>query len=529
MQYRDLKYPSLFLFTLILALHPLRTLAQESCSAEATASESSLAVFPGAEGSGTRTVAGSGRHLLSPCTKVMKVTNLNDQGTGSLRACLEAAGPRVCIFEVAGVLRAQDTLRIRSPYVTIAGQTAPAPGFIIRGANISVETSDVLIQHLHLRVGDDPRPSCCGTKSCSSTVICSVDPGSRDGITLYNPSPTPIRNIVVDHVSISWALDEGFSINAGDGGVESVTLSNSIISSGLDMSIHPEASSLKDPGHSKGILIGGRRVSKFSLHHSLLAHNADRNVRVAVHDEVSLEYLNNVIYNWGRGKGVGRTIEGARPSTDTTPRHLIDIVGTTYQPGIDTFCPETTYQPSVCQSLPGGVDTEAARKKMHYILRVGSGVSSGLQPNSRYFLQDNLGPTSTGTNAWDVVDPRFFLSGTSTLIYPSVRAEAPVASSGSVRVEARDSAYSRVLLTAGARPWERDDVDRRVVNDVILGTGTIINCVSADGSERCKKNAGGWPYYRGSVRVLTLPTNLHGDDDRDGYTNLEEWLHSFVK
>lgn len=528
MAHHELKYLIVFL-TLLLGFSPLVAAAQESCSSVPTVEQSSLPAFPGAQGFGTRTVAGSGRHLTTPCTKIMKVTNLNDRGTGSLRACLEAAGPRVCVFEVAGVLRAHDTLRIRSPYVTVAGQTAPAPGFIIRGANISVETSDVLIQHLHLRVGDDPRPSCCGSKSCSSTVICSVDPASRDGITLYNPSSTPIRNIVIDHVSISWALDEGFSINAGDGGVESVTLSNSIISSGLDMSIHPEASNTTDPGHSKGILIGGRRVNKLSLHHSLLAHNADRNVRVAVHDELSMEYLNNVIYNWGRGKGVGRTIEGARPSTATTPRHLIDIVGTTYQPGIDTFCPETTYQPSICQSLAGGVDTEAMRKKMHYILRVGSGVSSGLQPNSRYFLRDNLGPTSTGTDSWDVVDPRFFHSGTSTLIYPSVRAEASVASSMSVAVHARDAAYSKVLLTAGARPWERDTVDRKVVNDVILGTGTIVNCVAPDGSERCKKNAGGWPYYRAAVRVLTLPSNPHADDDRDGYTNLEEWLHSFIR
>lgn len=532
MQYLDLRALIAPLFALCAAFLYSEAGAQElSCPASSAVLQPTLPIFPGAQGFGTTTAAGSGRHLSTPCTRVFRVNNLQDRGAGSLRACLEATGPRVCVFEVSGVLRAQDTLRVRSPYLTVAGQTAPSPGFIVRGANISIETSDVLIQHLRMRVGDDPRPSCCAAKSCSASVICSSDPKARDGITIYNPTTTPLRNIVIDHLSVSWALDEGISINSSLGDVEAVTVAHSIISSGLDMSIHPEAQNELDPGHSKAFLVNGGKMKNLSFHHSLLAHNADRNIRVAISDSIAMEYVNNVVYNWGRGKGVGRTIEGARPQTTALPLHLMDIVGNTYQSGVDTFCPETTYQSSICQTLPGGIDTELARQKLHYILRVGSGISGGLQPDSRYFVLNNLGPTRTSdkSDEWDVVDRKFFQSTTNTLVYPSVRASSSVASSRTIRVQERGAAYNEVLATAGARPWERDIVDAQVINDVLGGTGTIINCVAPDGTERCKKNAGGWPIYASRLRPLSLPAAPNGDDDKDGYTNLEEWLHSFIR
>jgi hypothetical protein len=106
-----------------------------------------LPVFPGAEGFGTITRAGRGG-------RIIRVTNLSDRGQGSLREAIDAKGPRVIVFEVGGNINLKSHLKIRNPYVTVAGQTAPQPGITLTGASLSIKTHDVLIQHLRIRVGD---------------------------------------------------------------------------------------------------------------------------------------------------------------------------------------------------------------------------------------------------------------------------------------------------------------------------------------------------------------------------------------
>jgi hypothetical protein len=495
--------------------------SEQSCSGPLTSGNSLLPIFPGAEGHGTRTTAGSGRHLLTPCTTVFTVTNVNDSGPGSLRACVEATGPRVCVFETSGILWATNSLRIKNPYITIAGQTAPSPGFVVRGSGIIIEASNVLIQHLQLRIGDDPRAECCRSNSCSESQkpFCTQDPGSRDGITTW-ATTSSIENIVLDHVSIAWALDEGISVVPDKGDVSNLTFSNSIISNGLDMSIHPEASSLDDPGHSKGVLMSGAKsIRNVSFHHNLLAHNADRNIRIAT--PIVLEFINNLIYNWGRGRGAGRLLE---LTNKVQALHMIDVIGNNYVPGLDSFCPTTLYRSDLCSSAPGGTDSADGRLKMSYILRVGSGVSSGLQPNSRYYLRGNTGSTRPldAGDEWLAADKTFFSSG--ALMYPQNRAEAPIAGSNTVNVLPVSAVEDFVLANAGARPADRDPVDQKVVQEVFNREGRIINCVANDGSQRCMKNAGGWPSYPTNVRPAQIPENPNHDTDGDGYTNLEEWL-----
>ncbi len=96
------------------------------------------------------TVAGRGG-------KVYKVTNLNASGAGSLKACAsDADGPRVCVFEVSGTIRITTDMMIRNGNLTIAGQTAPSPGIMIRGAALRIQASDILVQHIRVRAGDDP-------------------------------------------------------------------------------------------------------------------------------------------------------------------------------------------------------------------------------------------------------------------------------------------------------------------------------------------------------------------------------------
>src|SRR5687768_17046770 len=148
---------------------------------------SALPVIPGAAGFGMDTPAGRGG-------RVYRVTNLNTSGTGSLKECVAASGPRVCVFEVSGTIRLTSDLKILNPNITIAGQTAPSPGISIRGASLNIQTSDVLVQHIRLRVGDG---------------VDGPDFGNRDAIKIDGPNP--VRNVVVDHVSMAWALDETVS------------------------------------------------------------------------------------------------------------------------------------------------------------------------------------------------------------------------------------------------------------------------------------------------------------------------------
>src|SRR6187399_3587033 len=113
------------------------------------ASVQALPVIPGAAGYGMDTKAGRGG-------AVYRVTTLGASGAGSLKACIDATGPRTCVFEVSGVIRLTSDLIIRNDQIRIAGQTAPSPGIMLRGAALLINASDVLVQHIRIRTGDDP-------------------------------------------------------------------------------------------------------------------------------------------------------------------------------------------------------------------------------------------------------------------------------------------------------------------------------------------------------------------------------------
>ncbi|WP_283657942.1 hypothetical protein [Paenibacillus sp. RC343] len=138
------------------------------------------AVFPGAVGYGTDTPAGRGG-------KVIKVTNLNNDGPGSFRAALETKGPRIIVFEVGGVINLEkERLELREPYVTIAGQTAPSPGITFIRGGLQIRTHDVLMQHVRFRMGNGDSTKGAGFEPDVSTY----------GASAYN--------IVIDHCSFSW-------------------------------------------------------------------------------------------------------------------------------------------------------------------------------------------------------------------------------------------------------------------------------------------------------------------------------------
>ncbi|MBM0106869.1 hypothetical protein JM946_19210 [Steroidobacter sp. S1-65] len=244
--------------------------------------------FPGAEGAGRLSLGGRGG-------RVLKVTNLNDTGPGSLRAAIETQEPRIIVFDVSGTIALESPLRIAAPRVTIAGQTAPGDGITLKNHELVVEADDVVIRYLRSRLGDEQ-----GAESDAIWV--------RSG-----------RRIILDHVSASWSVDETLSVNNGfrdpADGFYDVTVQWSIIAESLNNSLH-----VKGP-HGYGSLIAGGFGTRISFHHNLWAHHSGRNPRPgnpaqpdrdpvgAFHD-----YRSNVFYNWG-GEHAGYNADTGRKAS----------------------------------------------------------------------------------------------------------------------------------------------------------------------------------------------------------------------
>lgn len=209
------------------------------------------AAFPGAEGFGAATRGGRGGAVLF-------VDNLNDSGPGSLRAAVEAKGPRTVLFRVSGTIRLQKKLAIREPNITIAGQSAPGDGICLAGYQLDIQTDEVIVRHLRVRPGNENQ-------------------GERDAITIRNA-----HNVIIDHCSASWGLDELVSATQSS----NVTVQWCIIAEALHNAGHHKGN------HGYGSLIRGEGIS---YHHNLYAHNRSRNPRVG---EGRIDFNNNVVYNW---------------------------------------------------------------------------------------------------------------------------------------------------------------------------------------------------------------------------------------
>jgi len=195
--------------------------------------------------------------------KILRVTNLESEGPGSLRAAVHAEGPRIIVFEVGGVIDVKKKhLVVSNPFVTIAGQTAPFPGITIIKGCMLVKTHDVILQHIAVRPGDAGEPKRSGWES---DAISTFAHGEVEG---------GVYNIVIDHCSGTWATDENMSVSGPRNARENqtshdVTFSNCIIAEGLQNSTH------KKGRHSRGTLIMDG-CSRIALINNLFAHNNKR-------------------------------------------------------------------------------------------------------------------------------------------------------------------------------------------------------------------------------------------------------------
>jgi hypothetical protein len=328
---------------------------------------------------------------------VVRVTSLAAEGPGSLKAALQTKGPRLVIFDVGGVIDLGGrTLTVREPHLTLAGQTAPDPGITLIRGGLIVETHDVVIQHIAVRPGDDGP---AGTEWAPDAL------GVRRG------NAGPVHDVVFDHCSATWAIDENLS-TSGPGDVEDgsltahdITIRNCLIAEALSHSRHPKGE------HSKGTLVhdGVRNVR---IEGCVYAHNQERNPRIK--GGASAIVLDSVMYNWGSacvGVGVRGNQKMLAPAEVT---------------------------------LAGNVAIAGPNTK-------GKTFVKSVDPGGRAALRDNL------------------LFGVAAHDDRVVVEEAPI------QARTPRIAAERALRSAGARPARRDPIDARIIQSVIDGTGRIID------------------------------------------------------
>ncbi len=421
-----------------------------------------ISAFPGAEGFGAQAVGGRGG-------KVLFVTNLNDAGPGSLREAVETKGPRTVIFEVSGTIALESTLSIQEPFITIAGQTAPGDGICLKNYTLSIKADHVIVRYLRCRPGDNTG-------------------GEPDAISISSG-----QNIIVDHCSTSWAVDETLSASTS-GQLGNVTVQWCIISESLNDSSHHKGS------HGYGSLIRGGWGNGYTFHHNLYAHHHARlprpgnyNDRTKDPDGFILDFRNNVIYNWG-GTAAGYNADGSG-GTDSITK--MNFVGNVYISGFDSK---------------------------------GALAFSESTPSAQAFFEDNQMNGQIPDDPWSLVT----FQGLSREDVADYKRANPVPVP-MVEADPPAIAYERVLAEVGSTLPKRDVVDERILAEVRDGTGQIINN---------EEDVGGWPQLKsktapvdndrdgmsdGWERRFGLDTNdpedRNGDLDGDGYTNLEEYLN----
>lgn len=402
--------------------------------------------FPGAVGWAAETPGGRGG-------RIIRVTTLAASGPGSLREAIEAKGPRIIVFEVGGVIDlGRSVLTISEPFLTIAGQTAPSPGITIIRGGIDVKGHDVIVRHIRIRTGLDGQPIRSGWEADAISTV-----GAHD--------------VIVDHCSFLWALDENMSASgprfSGDtpeswrkGASHRVTFSYNIAGEGIANGSHPKGE------HSKGSLIHDN-ATQILIYRNLYAHNYERNPLLK--GGVQAAVVNNLIYDPGQ-----RAIHYNLMA--------LEWAGHPYLPG------ELS---AVGNVLRGGRSTEP----LAFLMLGGAG-------DLRYYAKDNVAVDRVGNPL-----PMFGRYGVTTAKLVTV-AEPDVWPAG-LAVLPSDEVETDILARAGARPWDRDVDDARLVFDVAEGRGEIIND---------EKQVGGYPDVREPTRAAFDPAawNLDTMEPKSG-------------
>jgi len=420
---------------------------------------------------------------------VYHVTNLSDSGPGSLRyGITTGTAPRTVVFDVCGTIINSGSLHVSRPNITIAGQTAPGLGILIRNYGTALAADNVIAQHLHFRPGDAVKGPSPGYNNYGLAV---------DG-----------QNIIIDHCSASWSISQAITVDGS--GFTDVTIQNCIIGEALAQTglFHGEWNANYNPGgpsyHANGLFVkpmeGVSGTSTCTAHHNLLVDNSSRNPCPGAYNtsqSTMLDFTNNVICNCrnsGYSSGEANAVN-------------MNYVGNYLIAG-----PSTT---SGSKAFDANVQCKVS------IYQTGNKVDS-----NKNNLRDGVAMTWTS------------FIGTYTQLGSPAAMEP-------VTTESADAAYANVLARAGAFWWNRDLVDRRLVSDANNNTGMLIN------SQKDRKDPNGiltdpngyliipvafrpvgWDtdndgmpnYWEAMYGTNPSVADNNGDLDGDGYTNLEAYL-----
>ena len=444
-----------------------------------TSADAQQLAFPGAEGYGKHTSGGRGG-------RVFIVSNLNDSGAGSFREAVEAKGPRIVVFGVDGTIELKSPLRINNDSITIAGQSAPGDGICLKDYPLIVNASNAIVRYIRVRVGDHHHLDSDGIG------------GGRYGQ----------KNVILDHLSASWSIDECLSIYK----TENLTVQWCLVTHSLNNSIHTKGK------HGFGGIWGGYKAT---FHHNLLANNASRNPRFSSVDGTKwVDFRNNVIYNWGFKSAYGGGHHGE-----------INMVKNYYKPGpasehhrLLDVSEDGTGRYYVAGNVMAGDDgvtlnnrgavTDCAGK-CYIPGRKSAGPASGISSEAI--------PARGEETASCLVETPF--------PYEPIEEDTPYV------------AYQRVLKSVGCS-FSRDAYDREVLRQVRKGLGTY----GTNGIINSQEDVGGWPALKkGKAPVDSDADGMpdtwehhHGLNPEDAsdassfvlskeYTNIEVYLNGLVK
>ncbi len=415
--------------------------------------------FPGAEGAGRTALGGRGG-------RVLIVTTLADHGPGSLRAAVEAKGPRTVVFAVAGTIQLEKPLRIREPRITIAGQSAPGGGITLRDQPLEVSADDVVIRYIRSRLGDESK-----TESDAIWIL----GGHR---------------VILDHVSASWSVDETLSASAnytrsGEGFYD-LTVQWSIIANSLTHSLHAKGE------HGYGSLIRGGRGSRISFHHNLWANHEARMPRPGNYNGPDVDpegawfdFRSNVFYNWGGGRS------GYNADKASLARY--NFVDNSYVAG-----PQS--------KKPVAFDESNSLAKAYF---AGNSMN-GTIPADPWSLVTGL--QALGYRLTAPVEMPPVVTDPAASSYAKVLAKA-----GASR--ARDSVDAAVVAGVRDRTGNQIDSQREMGGWPVLATGTAPVDTDRDGMPDAWERSHGLNPAR---------DDSASDANRDGYTALEDYLNGLA-
>ncbi|WP_345955993.1 polysaccharide lyase [Mucilaginibacter sp. PAMB04168] len=433
--------------------------------------QADLLAFPGAEGGGAHSFGGRGG-------KVYVVTSLADSGPGTLRWACEQGGARIIVFNVSGIIRIKSPLIIRAPYITIEGQSAPGSGICVAGESVWINTHDVVLRYMRFRRGE-------------------TNVGRRDDSLGGNP----VGNIIIDHCSTSWGLDENMSIyrhmfDPGDGskeeklGTVNVTISNCIYSESLDTW-----------NHAFGSTTGGENSL---LVRNLWADNTGRNPSIGWNGIYN--FVNNVVFNW-----VHRSMDGG----DYTAK--FNIINNYFQPG-----------PATPKNEPVGhriLKPESGRSKLKERVFGMAYVNGNVMEGYPKITADNWagGVQVEGEGGKEMADAGQYTD------YMKWNKPFPMPA---VKISSAQAARQFVLTNAGATLPVRDAVDARIIKQVATGKIEYKEGVKLPDTQFKHRRL---PIDSYKIGIITDPSQVGGypdykgtpykDSDNDGLPDAWETAH----